>query len=312
MGERKRTAPSAARSDTASDARARRAGGTSEVPRPGCASVHTCIVPWLPISGPGRYDGPCSPRSPVSCSFSSRLPRRRGVPWGSGTSRGGEPTARTAVSGRSTGRPPRQPVSVCAAAARCLAHPQPRLPDGQRGPLHRPRRGGPGDAAARPRRRARVRRPGGARPDLAAGSALEAAQRGPGRRAALARRVVPGQAEAFWHQLARRLKGHPALVAYNPLEQRAAPRARLRVRGPGGEGLPEIGPRRRRGPRPTSTRSTAAWSPRSARSIPTRRSCSTGGSTPPRRGSRCSKPVEASGILYAFHLDDPGNTRPFA
>ena len=36
-------------------------GGISEVPRPGCASVHTWIVPWLPIPGPRRYDGAMLP-----------------------------------------------------------------------------------------------------------------------------------------------------------------------------------------------------------------------------------------------------------
>jgi len=108
---------------------------------------------------------------------------------------------------------------VRAPPARHVADPQPRLPDGQRGQLLGARRAGPRGSRALTRRGPLGGSGGGAGPDLSARGAVEAAQRGAGRLRLWRETRFQAEAEAFWRQLARRLRGHPALVAYNPLNE---------------------------------------------------------------------------------------------
>ena len=102
------------------------------------------------------------------------------------------------------------------------------------------------------------------------------------------------QAEAFWRQLAGRLRGHPAIAGLQP-PQRAAPRACLRLRGAGRGGLRRVARPSEGNPRRPRRLQPAAWWPPSGAPTPTRRSSSTGGSTRPPSGSSLLEPIEARG-----------------
>jgi hypothetical protein len=112
-----------------------------------------------------------------------------------------------------------------------------------------------------------------------------------------------GQAEAFWRQLAARLRGHPALVAYNPLNEPHPERA-FGFEDPGDPGFSEWTAKAKGTPADLDTfnrRMVAA-----IRAVdPDTPILLDGWFYASPAGLALLEPVEARGILYAFHFYDP-------
>jgi endoglucanase len=112
-----------------------------------------------------------------------------------------------------------------------------------------------------------------------------------------------GQAEAFWRQLAGRLRGHPAIAAYNPLNEPHPERA-FGFEAPGDEGFAEWHARAKGTPADLDAfnrRMVAA-----IRSIdPDTPILLDGWFYASPAGLSLLEPVEAEGILYSFHFYDP-------
>ena len=111
------------------------------------------------------------------------------------------------------------------------------------------------------------------------------------------------QAEAFWRQLAKRLRGQPALVAYNPLNE-PHPERGFGFEDPGDEGFPEWHARARGTPADLD-----AFNRRVVAAIrevdPDTPVLLDGWFYASPAGLALLAPVEAAGVLYAFHFYDP-------
>jgi endoglucanase len=111
------------------------------------------------------------------------------------------------------------------------------------------------------------------------------------------------QAEAFWRQLAGRLRGHPAIVAYNPLNEPHPERA-LGFEEPGDKGFAEWSAKAKGTPADLDAfnrRMVAAV--RSA--DPDTPILLDGWFYASPSGLSLLEPIEAKDILYAFHFYDP-------
>ena len=115
--------------------------------------------------------------------------------------------------------------------------------------------------------------------------------------------AFPAQAEAFWRQLAGRLRGHPAIVAYNPLNEPHPERA-FGFEEPGQEGFAEWRAKAKGTPADLD-----AFNRRMVGAIrsadPDTPILLDGGFYASPTGLSLLEPIEAKGILYAFHFYDP-------
>ncbi len=111
------------------------------------------------------------------------------------------------------------------------------------------------------------------------------------------------QAEAFWRQLAFRLRGHPAIAAYNPLNEPHPERA-FGFEEPDEEGFAEWRARAKGTPADLD-----AFNRRMVAAIrsadPDTPILLDGGFYASPAGLSLLEPLEAKGILYAFHFYDP-------
>jgi hypothetical protein len=117
------------------------------------------------------------------------------------------------------------------------------------------------------------------------------------------------QAEAFWRELAGRLRGHPAIVAWNPLNEPHPERA-FGFEEPGAPGYAEWRAKAKGTPADIDAfnrRVVAA-----IRSVDSRKPILLDGpfyASP--EGLALLEPVEAPGILYAFHFYEPWSYTTF-
>ncbi len=117
------------------------------------------------------------------------------------------------------------------------------------------------------------------------------------------------QAEAFWRQLATRLRGHPALVAYNPLNEPHPERA-FGFEGPGEKGFSEWHAKVKGTPADLDAfnRRMVAVIREADRDTPI---LLDGWFYASPEGLALLEPVEASGLLYAFHFYEPWDYTTF-